>query len=81
MPSRSELVVLPSDAMVPLVRAVAALADAGVRRYAVVGGVAASLRLGRAHRATADVATRIGAQNGGARPQPGWGARSYSASL
>jgi len=45
--------------MVPLVRAVAALGDAGVGRYAVVGGVAVAARLNRAHRATADVDTVV----------------------
>lgn len=59
MPSGGDLVVLPGDAMVPLVRAVAALADAGVGRYAVVGGVAVSVRLNEAHRATADVDTVV----------------------
>ena len=59
MPSGGDLVVLPGDAMVPLVRAVAALGEAGVGRYAVVGGVAVAVRLGQAHRATADVDTVV----------------------
>jgi hypothetical protein len=59
MPSGDDLVILPGDAMVPLVRAVAALADAGVMRYAVVGGVAVAARLKQAHRATADVDTVV----------------------
>lgn len=59
MPSGGDLVILPGDAMVPLVRAVAALADAGVGRYAVVGGVAVAARLNQAHRATADVDTVV----------------------
>lgn len=59
MPSGGDLVVLPGAAMVPLVRAVAALTDAGIGRYVVVGGVAVSVRLGQAHRATADVDTVV----------------------
>jgi len=43
--------------MVGLIRAVAALGDARLARYTVVGGVAVSVRLGQAHRATADVDT------------------------
>jgi len=45
--------------MVRLVRAVAALDEAGVGRYAIVGGVAVAARLGQAHRATADVDTVV----------------------
>jgi len=41
--------------MIPLVRAAARLAEAGLGRFAIVGGVAVAARLGRAHRATADV--------------------------
>lgn len=41
--------------MLPLIRAVASLSAAGLGRYAVIGGVAVSARLGQAHRATADV--------------------------
>jgi hypothetical protein len=41
--------------MLGLVRAVAALTEASLQRYAVVGGVAVAARLGQAHRATADV--------------------------
>jgi hypothetical protein len=59
MPSGDETVVLAGPAMVRLVRAIEALHDAGVGRYAVVGGVAVTARLGRAHRATADVDTVV----------------------
>ena len=45
--------------MVGLVRAVAALGDAHLARYAVVGGLAVAVRLGQAHRATADVDTVV----------------------
>lgn len=55
MPSGAEPVLLPGRAAVGLVAAVAALGAAGIERYAVVGGVAVTVRLGRAHRATADV--------------------------
>lgn len=41
--------------MAGLVRAIAALGAAGLGRYAVVGGIAVTARLGQAHRATADV--------------------------
>lgn len=41
--------------MVGLVRAVAALSDSGIARYAVVGGIAVTARLGHAHRATSDI--------------------------
>jgi len=58
MPSGSE-VVLAGPAMVPLVRAVRELSEAGLGRFAVVGGVAVSARLGSAHRATADVDTVV----------------------
>lgn len=54
-----ELVVFPGEPMVDLVQAVSALASAGVGRYAVVGGVAVAARVGRAHRATADVDTVV----------------------
>lgn len=59
MQSGGDLVILPGDAMLPLVRAVAALADAGLGRYTVVGGVAVAARLNQAHRATADVDTVV----------------------
>jgi len=55
MRSGTELVTLFGPAMVGLVQAVAALSEAGIARYAVVGGVAVSARLGQAHRATTDV--------------------------
>lgn len=45
--------------MVDLVRALAALAEAGLGRHVVVGGVAVNARLGQAHRATADVDTVV----------------------
>lgn len=59
MQSGADTVVLSGPAMVSLVRAVAALGDAGLARYSVVGGVAVSVRLGQAHRATADVDTVV----------------------
>jgi hypothetical protein len=43
--------------MVPLLRAVGALAQAGLDRFAVVGAVAVTARPGHAHRATTDVDT------------------------
>jgi len=55
----TEQALLAGPAMVPLVRAVAALGEAGLGRYAIVGGVAVAVRLGRAHRATADVDTVV----------------------
>jgi len=45
--------------MLPLVRAAARLADANLGAFAVVGGVAVTARLGRAHRATADIDTVV----------------------
>ena len=41
--------------MVGLIRAVGALGDAGIGRYAIVGGVGVTVRLGNAHRVTVDV--------------------------
>lgn len=41
--------------MVPLVRAIGAVAESGLGAYAIVGGVAVTARLGHAHRATSDV--------------------------
>lgn len=41
--------------MAPLVQAAAKVAVAGLGRFAVIGGVAVSARLGQAHRATADI--------------------------
>ena len=38
-----------------LVRSAAKIADANLGRYAIIGGVAVSARLGQAHRATADI--------------------------
>lgn len=54
-----ESALLAGLAMVPLVRAVAALGQVGLDRYAIVGGVAVAVRLGRSHRATADVDTVV----------------------
>lgn len=48
-------VVLAGSAMVPLVRAAAALASAELPPYAVIGGIAVTARLGRVLRATADL--------------------------
>lgn len=45
--------------MSPLVRAAARLADADLGAFAIIGGVAVTARLGRAHRATADVDTVV----------------------
>lgn len=59
MPSGAEPVVLPGAAMVGLVGAVAAIEAANLGRYAIVGGLAVSARLHRAHRATADVDTVV----------------------
>ena len=59
MPSGAERVTLHGEAMVSLVRTVGALAQAGIGRYAIVGGVAVAARLGQAHRATADIDTVV----------------------
>jgi hypothetical protein len=59
MPSGADVVILPGPAMVGLIRAVGALGEAGIGRYAIVGGVAVTVRLGNAHRATADVDTVV----------------------
>ena len=48
-------VVLPGPAIVPLVRAAAALEAEDIPPFAVIGGVAVTVRLGRAVRATADL--------------------------
>lgn len=55
MPPGTEPVILLGETMVDLVAAVGRLSTADVGRYAVVGGVAVTVRLGRAHRATTDV--------------------------
>lgn len=55
MPSGGDAVLLPGPAMVPLVRAAAAFEQAGINRYAIVGGIAVTARLGQAHRATTDI--------------------------
>lgn len=48
-------VTLTGTAMVPLVRAAAALASEDIPPFAVIGGVAVTVRLGRVLRATADL--------------------------
>jgi predicted nucleotidyltransferase len=48
-------VILTGPAMVPLVRAAAALEAEDIPPFAVIGGVAVTVRLGRAVRATADI--------------------------
>lgn len=48
-------VILTGPAMVPLVRAAAALAAEDLPPFAVIGGVAVTIRLGRVLRATADL--------------------------
>jgi hypothetical protein len=53
--SGDEPIVLAGEAMVALIRAVTALGEAGLGPHAIVGGVAVAVRLGQAHRATADV--------------------------
>jgi len=45
--------------MVRLVRAAAKVAEANLGRYAIIGGLAVSARLGQAHRATADIDTVV----------------------
>lgn len=45
--------------MVPLVRAAGRLAAVDIGAFAIIGGVAVTVRLGRAHRATADVDTVV----------------------
>ena len=47
--SGEPIIVLPGAAMAPLVQAAAKVAQAGLGRYAVIGGVAVSARLGQAH--------------------------------
>jgi len=48
-------VILTGRAMVPLVRAAAALASEDIPPFAVIGGVAVTVRLGKVLRATADL--------------------------
>ena len=48
-------VILTGPVMVPLVRAAAALEAEDIPPFAVIGGVAVTVRLGRAVRATADL--------------------------
>jgi hypothetical protein len=57
--SGEPIVILPGEAMARLVRAAAVLAAAPLGRYAIIGGVAVSARLQRAHRATADLDTVV----------------------
>lgn len=52
-------VFLPGAAMVRLVRAAGKVAEANLGRYAIIGGLAVSARLGQAHRATADIDTVV----------------------
>lgn len=59
MPSGSDVVILPGSGMTGLIRAVGALGESGLQRYCVIGGVAVTIRLGNAHRATADVDTVV----------------------
>lgn len=59
MASGTEPVYLTGPAMVSLVRAIAALREAELAHYVVVGGVAVIARLGEAHRATGDVDTVV----------------------
>lgn len=57
--SGDERVHLPGAALASLVRALARLAGAELGSFAVIGGVAVTARLGRAHRATADIDTVV----------------------
>ncbi len=57
----TDSVLLGGDIGVNLASAVAALAGAGLGRFAIIGGVAVTVRLGRVHRATADVDTVVDA--------------------
>jgi len=57
--SGDERVHLPGSAMAPLVHALARLAEAELGQFAVIGGIAVTARLGRAHRATADIDTVV----------------------
>jgi hypothetical protein len=50
---------LPGSAMLPLIRAAARLAAVDLGAFAVIGGVAVTARLGRAHRATTDLDTVV----------------------
>lgn len=59
MPSGADLVIFPGPGMAELISAVGALGESGLHRYCVVGGVAVTVRLGSAHRATADVDTVV----------------------
>jgi hypothetical protein len=63
--SGDSAVVLLGQPAAALVRAVAAIARAPVGPYAIVGGVAVTVRLGTAHRATTDVDTVV---HDGTRP-------------
>ena len=59
MQSGADHIILTGPGMVSLIRAVGALGEAGIGRYAIVGVVAVTVRLGNAHRATADVDTVV----------------------
>lgn len=52
-------VVLIGEHMRSLVAAASRFAEAGLERYAIIGGVAVNARLGRGHRATADLDTVV----------------------
>jgi hypothetical protein len=53
--SGEPVVILPGEAMGRLVAAAAKIAGSQLGRYAIIGGVAVSARLGQAHRSTADL--------------------------
>ena len=52
-------VVLVGEHMRSLVVAASRFAESGIERYAIIGGVAVNARLGRGHRATADLDTVV----------------------
>lgn len=55
MTTEAPAVTLSGPAMAPLIRAAAALESSDLSPFAVIGGVAVAVRLGRAMRATADL--------------------------
>jgi hypothetical protein len=59
MPSGDSPVLFHGPALVGLVRAVEVLAVEPIGDYAIVGGVAVTVRLGSAHRSTTDVDTVV----------------------
>ena len=59
MPSGGSPVILHGPALVGLVRAVEVLAGEPIGDYAIVGGVAVTVRVGSAHRSTTDVDTVV----------------------